>query len=65
MKLSQLSGWNTSGVGFWHHVVQTGSSVRIESNRAIIVGPTHDPYVVLEDGTIEQFKPYPISRDDD
>lgn len=65
MKLAQLSGWNTSGVGFWHHVIPSGSHVKADSDRAIVVGPTHDPYVILEDGTIEQFKHYPISRDDD
>lgn len=65
MRLAQLTGFNGSGKGFWNHVVPSGSSVRLECDRAIVVGPTHDPYVVLEDGTIEQFKPYPISQDDD
>lgn len=65
MKLYQVVGYNHSGIGLWQHLVPASSSVRVETDRMIVAGPSHDPYILREDGSTEQFRPYPVHQDDD
>lgn len=65
MKLFSVQGYNSSGIGLWVHLIPETSSVRVEHDRMIVAGPSHEPYVLLEDGTMGGFKPYPVHRDDD
>lgn len=65
MKLFQVSGYNHSGIGLWVHNLPDKASVRVESDRMIVVAPDREPYILREDGSTEQFKPYPVHQDND
>lgn len=65
MKLFSVQGYNGSGIGIWTHLVPASSSVRVEHDRMIVAGPSHEPYVLLEDGTTGGFRPYPSHQDND
>jgi hypothetical protein len=64
MRLFQITGYNPSGIGLWQHLIPEKSSVRVEADRMIVAGPSHDPYILLEDGNTVVVKPYPHSVDD-
>lgn len=66
MKLHSVSGplgGKTGGI--WTHPIEPTSNVRIEHDRMIVAGPSHEPYIVHQDGTIEQWHRHPTHIDDD
>lgn len=64
MKIYSITGFNPSGIGLWVHNVPEKSSVRIEQDRMIVAGPHHEPYVLLEDGSVAQPRPRLLNSDD-
>lgn len=65
MRLAQITGFNLSGKGFWHHVLPDKNVCAMAGHRMLVTAPGHDDYWIHEDGTVEMAKVYPALHSDD
>lgn len=65
MRLAQLTGYNASGKGFWHHVLPEGNVCTTMGKRVLVTAPGREDYWVHEDGTVEMARVFEaVSQDD-
>jgi hypothetical protein len=53
MRLAQLTGYNTSGKGFWHHVLPEGNVCTTMGRRVLVTAPGVEDYWLDEYGNVE------------
>jgi hypothetical protein len=65
MRLAQITGFNLSGKGFWHHVLPDKNVCVMVGKRMLVTAPGRDDYFIHEDGTVEMAKVYQALHSDD
>lgn len=65
MRLAQLTGYNESGKGFWHHILPQGNVCTTMGHRVLVTAPGIDDYWLDEFGVAELVKAYPKLHSDD
>jgi hypothetical protein len=53
MRLAQITGFNPSGKGFWHHVLPDSNVCIMVNKRMLVTAPGVDDYWIHEDGSVE------------
>lgn len=64
MRLAQLTGYNASGKGFWHHVLPEGNVCTTMGKRVLVTSPGREDYWIHEDGSVEMARVFKAVHED-
>ncbi len=64
MRLAQLTGYNASGKGFWHHVLPEGNVCTTMGKRVLVTSPGREDYWIHEDGSVEMARVFKAVHQD-
>jgi hypothetical protein len=64
MRLAQLTGYNESGKGFWHHVLPEGNVCTTMGKRVLVTAPGREDYWIHEDGSVEMARVFKAVHED-
>ncbi len=64
MRLAQLTGYNESGKGFWHHVLPEGNVCTTMGKRVLVTAPGREDYWIHEDGSVEMARVFKAVHQD-